>query len=237
MTYPSPDGTQPTEPIPPRPEAPAYDPPPEAPVTSPTAPYPVYQPASYQPGVARPTYPPTAGYPVYDPNAAYPGYAAPPRRRSGLVVGLVVATVVLICAALGVAGAVLFVNVAKNVVASGDTPNPQPAGPGPSSDQADDKDTKQDEGDGEILIEVTGDGPVSIFYGAGGGKSEDLRSVDLPWKIRLPKEGQAQIITVLATRVALTDGKVTCRISLEGTKLQEQTKDGKFALATCITLV
>jgi hypothetical protein len=229
----------PTEPVEPRP----YEPPPEAPVTSPTAPYPTYQ---YQPGVARPTYPPTAdypvyqpgaGYPPYDPNAAYPGYAAPPRRRSGLVVGLVIATVVVICAALGVAGAILFVNVAKDVVASGDTPNPQPAGAGPTSGQADEDDGNKDQGDDKITIEVTGDGPVSIFYGAGGGKNENLGNVDLPWRITLPREGNAQVITVLVSRVSIDDGEVTCRILLGGTELQKQTKDGKFAIATCITVV
>src|SRR5688572_24289615 len=103
-----PDGTEhPTVPVEPRG---AYEPPPEAPVTSPTVPHAGYPPPhrpSYQPGVARPTYPPTASYPTYDPNAypppydpnaAYPGYAAAPRRRrGGLVVGLVIATVVVIC--------------------------------------------------------------------------------------------------------------------------------------------
>jgi hypothetical protein len=195
--------------------------------------------------VARPTYPPTAsyptyqpGYPPYDPNAAYPGYAAPPRRRSGLVIGLVIATVLVICAALGVAGAILFVNVAKDVVASGDTPNPQPAGPGATSGPIDEDNTgNQNEGDGDIVIEVSGDGPATIFYGVGGGKNENLRDVDLPWRITLPREGQAQVITVLVTRVALTDGEVTCRILLDGTELQKQTKDGKVAIATCITVV
>jgi hypothetical protein len=231
-----PDGTeQPTVPVEPRP---AYDPPPEAPVTSPTVPNPIYQP-SYQPGLARPTYPPTASYPAYDPNAAYPGYVPPtPRRRGGLVVGLVIAVVLVICAGLGVAGVILFVNVAKDVVASGDTPNPQPAGPGSTSGPADENPTdEQDEGDGGIVIEVSGDGPVTIFYGVGGGKNENLRDVDLPWRITLPREGQTQVITVLASRVALTDGEVTCRILLDGTELQKQTKDGKVAIATCITVV
>jgi hypothetical protein len=224
------------------PSSPA-EPPEEAPVSSPTVPNPIYQPGSpppaYQPGVARPTYPPTASYPTYDPNAGYPGYAPPPpRRRSGLVVGLVIATVLVICAGLGVAGAILFLNVAKDVVASGDTPNPQPAGPGSTSGPADENPTDgQNEGDGGIVIEVSGDGPVAIFYGAGGGKNENLRDVDLPWRITLPREGQTQVITVLASRVALTDGEVTCRILLDGTELQKQTKDGKIAIATCVTVL
>jgi hypothetical protein len=220
-----------------------YEPPPEAQVTSPVSPYPSYQ---YQPGVARPTYPPTAsyptyqpGYPPYDPNAAYPGYAGQPRRRrSGLVVGLVIAAVVVICAALGVAGAVLFVNVAKDVVASGDTPNPQPAGPGPSSDNADQNDNGgQDQGDGEIVLEVSGDGPATIVYGAGNKGTDTARNVDLPWRITLPRDGDAQLVTVLASRVSIDDGEVTCRILLNGTELQTQTKTGKVAIATCITVV
>jgi hypothetical protein len=154
------------------------------------------------------------------------------------VVGLVIATVIVICAALGVAGAILFVNVAKDVVASGDTPNPQPAGPGPSSDNADQNDNGgQDQGDGEIVLEVSGDGPVTIAYGAGGGKSETLSNVELPWRITLPKGDSAQVVTVFVTRASLEDGEVTCRILLNGTELQKKTKDGKFAFATCIALI
>jgi hypothetical protein len=223
---------------------------PAEPPEEPTSPIPAYPPdsppPSYQPGVARPTYPPTANYPVYqpnttypayDPNSAYPGYAGPPRKgRSGLVIGLVIATVLVICAALGVAGTILFVNVAKDVVASGDSPNPQPAGRGATSGPADEDTGNQNE-DGQIVLEVSGDGPVAIFYGVGGGKNENLRDVDLPWRITVPRDGDTQVITVLASRVSVTDGEVTCRILLDGTELQKQTKDGKFAIATCITVV
>jgi hypothetical protein len=156
------------------------------------------------------------------------------------MVGLVIATVLVICAGLGVAGVILAVNVAKNIVASGDTPDPQPGGPRVTSGPAEENDGGDDKdngGDGEILLEVTGDGPVAIFYGDGGGASENLREVELPWRTTLPRQGPLQVVTVLVTRVSLTDGEITCRISAGGVQLQEQTKDGKFAIATCITAV
>ena len=74
----------------------------------------------------------------------------------------------------------------------------------------------------EILLEVTGTGPTSVYYGDGNEPS-----ISPPWHKTL-RERRGTPVSVVATALQ-PDQTVTCRITVAGRKIMEQTA----AIAKC----
>ena len=74
----------------------------------------------------------------------------------------------------------------------------------------------------EVLFEVTGSGPTSVYYGDGNEPS-----INPPWQKTI-RERRGTSVSVVATALQ-PDQSVTCRITVAGKKVMEQTA----AIAKC----
>ena len=88
-----------------------------------------------------------------------------------------------------------------------------------------------------VTYEVEGDGPARILYAERLGEAPKvLDTVDLPWKVTTEMQGTA-FVSIVAQRVSPDDGSITCRASVDGEQVSEQTTKGAVATTTCNKLV
>lgn len=88
-----------------------------------------------------------------------------------------------------------------------------------------------------VTYEVKGDGPARIVYVERlRGTPKVLANVDLPWKVTTDMEGAA-IVSIIAQRMGPGEGSITCRASVDGEEVVEQTTNGPVATTTCNKLV
>lgn len=88
----------------------------------------------------------------------------------------------------------------------------------------------------QVVYEVTGTGePTSIVYGKDGFIDEalpPLTRAKLPWKrVEAYDDGEASL--VLTAQNGNNNGEITCRITVEGEVIKEDTSSGPSAVVSC----
>ncbi|GAA4597412.1 hypothetical protein BJY16_002346 [Actinoplanes octamycinicus] len=233
---------------------PPHEPPPEYPPTSafppvgypPQDPYQQAPPPGYPPRDAYqqgppPGYPPQSPFPQAPP-PGYPGAYPPapaPRRSNTPLIALILAVGLLLCGGV-VTTSVLLVQRAADkakeaaakipdalpTVVPTTLPSDVPAVPGLT--------------DGKpvtVKYEVTGSGPATILYAEKlGDLPKTIKQTKLPWKMTLSMEGAA-FASVTGIRESLEDGSISCKVTVDGATVAEQTKSGPAATATCNKLI
>jgi hypothetical protein len=196
--------------------------------------------------------PPGYGQPGYPPQPGYPGHTPPPRRSNKPMIAVIIAVAVLLCGGVITSG-VLLVNRATDKVQEVAEPilNPtlpalptdMPTLPGlPTDLPAFPTDLpglpQLDEGQKiTVTYEVEGDGPANIVYAERLGETPKvLDNVDLPWKVTTEMQGAA-FVSIIAQRLGTDEGTITCRASIDGDEVAEQTTKGAVATTTCNKLV
>lgn len=99
---------------------------------------------------------------------------------------------------------------------AGAAPNPIPAQPAAT---------------GTVRYEVSGSGKANtISFGANGSQSQ--RSAErLPWSIEQPAESGFGAYSLMAQNSG--DGDITCRVTINGAVVAEQTSSGPYSVVTC----
>jgi hypothetical protein len=207
------------------PSWPPYEPSPDHPPTS------EFPPTGY----AAPGYGPQTSY---GPQPGHPGYGPPPpapRRSNAPLIALVLAVALLLCGGV-VTTSVLLVRrasdkakeAAQKIPAVLPTqaptvlPSELPNLPGLTDGQ---KVT--------VKYQVTGDGPATIIYTEKlGGLPKTVSETKLPWKLSVTMEGLS-FVSVSALRTSLTEGSITCKATVDGKTVAENTASGVGATATC----
>jgi hypothetical protein len=216
---------------------------PPAPDYPPTSQFPPvnYAPPGYQPDYGSfPAAPdgyghPPPGYPSQPP---YPGPPQPPPRRSNApIIAVILAVALLLCGGIATAGVLIARGVKDKADETvGSLPTSLPEVPALPTDLP----TDSTGGGREITVtyEVTGDGPVSIVYIEKIGESPTrLENVKLPWKFTTKAEVPA-LLSVVAVRVATSEGTVSCRALVDGKEVkQNESGSSNFATTSCIQLV
>ncbi len=255
--------SDPSEPRqPPRP--PQFTPPPDYPPTAqfpPVGPDPNtgYAPPPYDPNTGYPQpppYDPGTGYPPPPGYGTPPGYGPaprPPRRSNAPMIALVLAVALLLCGGVVTAGVILVGKIGDKVqevtepIANPTLPDVVP------SDLPDFPGLPTDfpnlpalptgiPGIGEgreitVTYEVSGDGPAEIFYMEKlDGTPKRVGNAGLPWKITT-KMKSPSVVSVIAVRSGIDAGSISCRASVDGKQVAENTADGALATANCYELV
>jgi hypothetical protein len=168
-----------------------------------------------------------------------PGYpAAPPggtgRSRVAVIVAVVAAVVLLFC---GGTVAVIFYSFKRtadavhNIPTLGPTDLPEPStAPSPSAS-----------GDGtnagapQVVFEVTGDGTARIMYEDLNGL-QVLTNQKLPWRAEVQvRRPSAPVLT--ANRDDSDNGKLACRILVDGQQVASLNRTGPSVAVVCSTYV
>jgi hypothetical protein len=140
----------------------------------------------------------------------------------------------LLCGGVGVAG-VLAYNSSKDDPGVAESSSPDPAknaSPTPSRTQDNSGPAGSASGK-KVVFEVTGDGPVSLVYLRESGQPPvTVRDVELPWREEFTPE-RLLLISLTAIRGATTNGKLTCRVTVDGEEVVSKTSEGNFITAIC----
>ncbi|GIF41240.1 MmpS family transport accessory protein [Actinoplanes xinjiangensis] len=217
------------------------------------------QPAPYDPntGYAPPPYDPASGYPPQPGYGVPPGHGPAPRRprRSNTpMIALVLAVTLLLCGGVVTAGVLLVGRIGDKVqevtepIANPTLPDDllptgAPDFPGLPTGFPDLPALPTGiPGIGEgkeitVTYEVTGDGPAEILYMEKlDGTPKRVGNARLPWKITAPMKGPS-VISVVAMRTGVDDGAISCRASVDGKQVAENSARGSVATVTCYELV
>lgn len=121
--------------------------------------------------------------------------------------------------------AVLAVPLVATTLACGGTPK-DPRGPGVT-----DKQTGKSER--IVVFEVAGTAASAsnITYGLGGNMSQD-NGQKLPWS-KQAKSTDAFLFTSLSAQSAGGSGTITCKVTVDGKLVAENTSQGQYAVVTC----
>ncbi|NJC62934.1 hypothetical protein HC028_00140 [Planosporangium flavigriseum] len=106
----------------------------------------------------------------------------------------------------------------------------KPAASGAASNAAGSQAKK---GEHAVVFEVTGDGVSkanSVTYGIGGNSSQ-ANGTALPWK----KEATSSDAFLMLSLVAQSGGSgtISCRVSVDGKVVVENSSQGQYAVVTC----
>jgi hypothetical protein len=231
--------------------------PPHEPDYPPTSQFPAQPPVNYAPPGYRPDYGhsqggyaggggaggygggyPPPGYPP--PGYPPPGFAPPqppPRKSNAPIVAVIIAVTLLLCGGVATAGVMIARNVADKAKEATapltDLPTEVPDLPGlPTGVPTDGSGHKI-----TVTYEVDGDGPVSIVYVEKLGETPvRLSDVKLPWKFTAEMQTPT-LVSVVAVRVATSEGSVSCRALVDGEEVKKVTSNpGNFATASCAHL-
>ncbi|MEU8237911.1 MmpS family transport accessory protein [Actinoplanes missouriensis] len=207
-----------------------------------------FPPVAYEPvNYAPPGYSPEPGYAPDYTRAGYPpppppppgGYTPPPRKSKTPLIALIVAISLLLCGGVVTSGVLIVRSITdKAQEAIEPITNPTlPELPALPTFPTDLPDVPGIDPNREITVtyEVTGDGPVEILYTEQLGAAKVLNRVELPWKVTTTMTGVA-LVSVFAQRTG-GEGSVTCRATVDGKEVAEQTGSGAFASTTCTQLV
>ena len=86
-----------------------------------------------------------------------------------------------------------------------------------------------------ITFEVTGDGvdtANNITYGVGGNSSQD-NGASLPWKKSSTAQDSFLMVDLVAQSGSDGNGSISCKITVDGKVLVENTSRGSYAVVTC----
>ncbi|WP_258174923.1 MmpS family transport accessory protein [Actinopolyspora mortivallis] len=101
---------------------------------------------------------------------------------------------------------------------------------GPGTEQGDG--AGQNGGAGQVIYEVTGSGTAgSVTYGKGGQTSQDT-DAELPWSQRAEASEGVEFYSLTAQN-GQEGGEITCKITVDGEVLAENTSNGPNALVSC----
>lgn len=177
------------------------------------------QPPPYQPGPGQPGPEHRYTAPGWPQQQQQQPYMQPPpakKKRGPLT---------WVLAAFGVVAALCVVIGIANVIGGGGgTENT--AGPGAQADTA-----KTEKAAGrKIVMEVTGAKKADITYGLDADQSQDL-GVKVPWKKELTSTETMTIAVIVAQNKG--SGTISCKISLDGKVVKENSSQGEYAVVTC----
>lgn len=121
--------------------------------------------------------------------------------------------------------AILAVPLVAATLACGGTPK-DPRGPGVT-------DSQTGKSERTVVFEVAGTtGSASnISYGMGANLSQD-NGQKLPWR-KESKSTDALLLTSLSAQSAGGSGTITCKITVDGALVAENTSQGQYAVVTC----
>lgn len=85
-------------------------------------------------------------------------------------------------------------------------------------------------GSSEVKYEITGGAASSVTYGTAAGISQEA-DVKLPWSKTVTDDGLLTIATLDAQNAG--SGPVSCKITIDGKVIAEQTSSGQFAVVSC----
>lgn len=189
---------------------------------------PPYDPNQAQPPAYDPNQPTPAPYHPNQPLPPYgaPGYASPvqPPKKSntGMIVGIILGVVLLLCAVCGVGGYYLFYKANEAIE---ELPNMIPSVGVATGDAT---------GSHSVRYAVEGTGQALITYSEGPGNTKS-ETVTLPWTRNFTLNSDSFGLSVIAFRSPGSDANVTgCSISVDGTERQK--RDGTGSSATCISV-
>lgn len=83
-----------------------------------------------------------------------------------------------------------------------------------------------------VAYEVTGTGTASVFYSGRNFDTAQENDTALPWTKNVTMDGLLKVVSLTATNGA-EDGEISCRITVGGKVIAEQTSSGAFATVTC----
>jgi hypothetical protein len=157
-----------------------------------------------------------------------------PRRSRGLVIGVVLASVALLCGLGGVAGFLLARDSdgGSGATPRGESPVPAEQTPSANAEPTPPANAQPPGGRGHTVVyEVSGgSGSAIITYNAGGAPTPD--QVDLPWRTEVTVAGRVNLLMVFA--VHFSSDPLTCRILVDGQEVTTATSDNAV---TCTHLV
>lgn len=83
-----------------------------------------------------------------------------------------------------------------------------------------------------ILLEVGGNAGTAqnITYGLNGDSSQD-NGAKLPWKKTLTSGESMTLVNVMAQNAS--DGKITCKITINGKVVKQNASNGEYAIVDC----
>lgn len=97
------------------------------------------------------------------------------------------------------------------------------------------KATQQDDGKRNIVFEVSGKGVTkanSITYGVGGNSSQ-ANGAKLPWKKQATSTDSFLMLSLVAQSGSSGNGTISCRITVDGKVIVENSSQGQYAVVTC----
>ncbi|MBV1849755.1 hypothetical protein [Catellatospora tritici] len=174
--------------------------------------------------------------PPYDPNQAQPQqppqygqYGAPispiqqPAKKSnaGMIIGIIVGVVLLLCAACGIGGWILYNKAsdkAQEIVDSLPSLGVETGTPGDSH---------------SIHYTVEGSGEALITWNAGTGSPES-ETVTLPWSKTVVVDQDTFAVSVMAFGRGADTKLDTCTISIDGTEKKRNTGSDVTVVCTAI---
>ncbi|WP_212827664.1 hypothetical protein [Catellatospora sp. TT07R-123] len=175
--------------------------------------------------------------PPYDPNQAQPPqppqygqYGAPvspiqqPAKKSnaGMIIGIIVGVVLLLCAACGVGGWILYGKAkdkAQEIVDTFPTMDVETGKPG---------------GSHSVHLAVEGSGKTSITWNAGSGGPQ-TETVTLPWSKDITVDQDTFAVSVMAFDTLDDSTKFeSCSISIDGT--ERKRNDGNDISVVCTAI-
>lgn len=92
-----------------------------------------------------------------------------------------------------------------------------------------------DDGKRAIVFEVTGKGiskSSTITYGVGGNSSQ-ANGAKLPWKKQATSTDSFLMLSLVAQSGSGGNGTISCRITVDGQVLIENSSQGGYAVVTC----
>ncbi|GAA1374211.1 MmpS family transport accessory protein [Catellatospora chokoriensis] len=184
---------------------------------------PAYDPNQPSPPPWQPNQPPAYGTPAYGTPAYQPSPVQPPKKsKTGLIVGIILGVVLLLCAVCGVGGYYLFYKAGEAIE---DLPNMIPSVGVATGDAT---------GSHSVRYAVEGTGQALITYSEGPGKTQN-ETVTLPWTKNFTLNTDSFGLSVIAFRSPGGDANVTgCSISVDGTERQKRAGSGSSA--TCVSV-
>jgi hypothetical protein len=85
-----------------------------------------------------------------------------------------------------------------------------------------------------VLYEVTGDAARALVTFGTDGAVTQQNGVGLPWQRTGPVAEDAATYTLTAQSSSDDAGRITCRISVDGTVIAERTSSARYSVTTCV---
>lgn len=179
---------------------------------------------------------PPAGPPPEWSQAGPPPPAAKKRKKWPFILGALIVIIVIIAVSTSGGGDDSSSTTASD--SSAVTSETGGAAPAPATSKADDDNApltkaKDDGKDGhKVVYEVAADsGAASITYMSEDNSIKQIEEVTLPWRLELTNDASFPTYSVLAQNKG--SGNITCRITVDGEKKDEQSASGEYQIANC----